>query len=296
MKPANSTPPKRSLDDNNVGKISSNRNETSMRSFCIAFRPYDKILLFPPSRENASLLRQAVEEHWTVDAETNEDDCYTLKLSGTPFLKHTGREHAILLKCLCSVVLERLKAYGWELVLCTDLSCKTDLTAWYFRRFALPAPESPPSKNDSASNGSGKRAAPSAIAKTWSFVCLSLSKNRQVQLINAPGMLHHAMKQAVQTYYRLGIDKEIDHGGDYEIKLNGSPWDTKNREQIVAALKMMLAVFRKFAANGFHLYGLVNLKVVHNDREVRACFETCLMISGNSRFPIFRVRSQSDIS
>jgi hypothetical protein len=222
-------------------------DESELRSFCLAFRPDNIIHLFPPSKQMAYLLRDTVEKHWSIDSNEIVPYCYTLNLQGSPFLMYSTRENALLVKNICCLLLERFKAHGWQLVVCTDLSCKTELTSWYFAR--LPTDE----------NGEILRSP--LLDHSSRLVCLSLSANRKLQLINASSTLKRDFLELVEANYPMGVDQENHYGKDYQIKLKGTPWDTENRDEIVAACQLIVAMFHHFRANGYHLYGLVNLKV-----------------------------------
>lgn len=252
-------------------------DEGSVRLFCITFRPHDKILLFPPSLQTAKLLRSIVETNWGLDSHETAPDCYTLNLTGSPFLKHARRENAIMVKYLCCCILDRFKEHGWDLIVCADLSCKTDLTAWYFARSGPRTATSLPPQfrgggagDDDASDsgsqsgsisGTVERRSSNAVDLTPpSLVCLSLSKTRKLQLINAPLILQRVLKNLAQSTYAPGLNTDAQRGKHYELKLNGSPWETTNREQLTAACRMLSAIFAEFNERGYRFYGLVNFK------------------------------------
>lgn len=249
-------------------------DESSVRLFCVTFRPHDKILLFPPTLQTGTLLRKAVEDgNWGIDSQETALDCYTLNLTGSPFLKHARRESALLMKFLCCTILDRFKENGWDLIVCADLSCKTDLTAWYFARSAprasLPHLHQRAGVDDDASDsgsasgsiaGGLDRKMSSVESNPPSLVCVSLSKTRKLQLINAPLLLQRVLKRVVLATYAPGLNADSQRGRHYELKLNGSPWETTNREQLTAACRMLSSIFAEFNARGYAFYGLVNFK------------------------------------
>lgn len=163
-----------------------------LQLFCIAFRPENKIHLFPPSKPTAELLRDTVKEHWGVEAEHVAKNCYTLSLGGTPFLVYARREDALLIKYTCCLILEKFKAQGWELVVCTDLSSKTDLTTWYFAKTQMEAHEG---------------VTPPRAKVTSSLVCVSLSAKRKLQLINATATLQKLLHDVATEHYEPGVDQ-----------------------------------------------------------------------------------------
>lgn len=168
------------------------KDDNNLRSFCIAFRPDNKIHVFPPSRQTAQLLKVTVEAYWGIDSEEVATNCYTLNLEGAPFLMYSRRENALQIKYICCLILEQFRIHGWELVVCTDLSSKTDLTAWYFERVPMDA------------HGRPLLAVPEG---NTSLVCLSLSAKRKLQLINASAPLQTILRNVVIANYEPGLDQ-----------------------------------------------------------------------------------------
>lgn len=224
--------------------INDYEDDSDLHTFCLAFRPDNRIHLFPPTKQTALLLRETVAKHWTLEADTFSTDCYTLSLKGTPFLMYSRRENAMLVKLVCCLILERFKTYGWTLVAWTDLSRKMDLTAWYF------------TKGTFVRDGDNAKAA----TEPW-IICLSLSAKQNLQLINAPPDLHRVLYDLVDASYDAGIEREAQYGRDYQIKLKGTPWDTEVRDEITAACELISDAFSELERRGYHFYGSVNLKV-----------------------------------
>jgi hypothetical protein len=132
---------------------------------------------------------------------------FNIKLSGNPFSKGSGKEEALDSKLMCCALLTALHSIGWELCVSSDLGRTTDLTTWFFQRnLSLIGKQLPPDGG---------------------IVCLSLSSNDKLQLVNAPGYLQ---KELLQCVGPLLQNHEV-HGNDFEVKLMGYPWSNDNFEE-----------------------------------------------------------------
>ena len=68
------------------------------------------------------------------------------------------------------------------------------------------------------------------------------------------------MKGAVSATYSYGIQSEELLGAEYELNLNGYPWQTSGFEEGVVARRTLLEIIRRFDAQRFRFYTTANLK------------------------------------
>lgn len=206
--------------------------------FSLTFRMQDKIKMTLADNQVVGVVRNAVIQFWSPGIQVDgvdKDGSYEIKFNGLPFCKAGSHESAIQSKKVCCKILSDLHALGWRLMVCSDLSRTTDLTTWFFQKATVES-------------------------KPQLVVCVSLSSQDSLQLINAPESLRPAFKEAVSTGYSYGIQEERPYGQDFEVKLRGYPWNSANLEEGIFARRLILELFRKFDQNRFQFYGTANLK------------------------------------
>lgn len=91
-------------------------------------------------------------------------------------------------------------------------------------------------------------------------ICLSMSGYDSLQLVNAATPMRQLLRKAVRSVYSPGISHSCVMGKDYELVLNGYPWQSADFGEGVMARKALLQAIRCFDAERFRLIGTVNLK------------------------------------
>lgn len=206
--------------------------------FSLTFRMQDKIKMTLADNQVINVVRNAVTQCWNPGIQVDgidKDGSYEIKFNGLPFCKAGSHESAIQSKRVCCKMLTDLHALGWRLMVCSDLSRTTDLTTLFFQKAAVES-------------------------KPQLMICVSLSSQDSLQLINAPESMRSVFKEAVAAGYSYGIQEERPYGADYELKLRGYPWNSANLEEGIFARRLLLEVFRRFDQHRYQFYGTANLK------------------------------------
>ncbi|CAF0781579.1 unnamed protein product [Rotaria sp. Silwood1] len=96
--------------------------------------------------------------------------------------------------------------------------------------------------------------------------CLTLNWTDRLRLIRFPTNIISVIRQAIQTSWYPGLQKEKEYAGAYEFKLNGNPWHGQGSEA-VEARAMMMAVLSALHHQGWYLLMSTDVSKKKSDKD-----------------------------
>ena len=206
--------------------------------FCIAFRPSDKIRIIYGTDHEISIIRQIIEQSWSRGIQREQflfNGVHEFKLKGNPFQVYTSSFDAASSRIMAGNILHRLQRDGWKLLVSSDLTRRTDLTTWIFKK------------------------APSAAISSRPLLIVGLSSTDSLMILNAPEELHQTFKIIVENSWSRGIQKWSFENNVLVIKLYGTPWNPDGQETVCSRL-LLQNLIQDLYKKQWRLYGNSNLK------------------------------------
>ena len=205
---------------------------------CIAVRAFDRLRIILGSDHEVAIVRQIIQETWPkgIQKETFQlNGVHEFKLKGNPFCSASSSSEAIACRRMAERILHRLYRDGWKLQLSSNLTRKTDLTSWIFKKVPVVEVSSQP------------------------FLVVGLSGYDSLMILNAPMDLHQLFKDAIERSWPNGIQKWKYENEVLIAKLKGYPW-CPNGEETVHSRVVIQAIISDLMPKQWNLYGNSNLK------------------------------------
>ncbi|KAF9426269.1 hypothetical protein BGZ94_006750 [Podila epigama] len=210
---------------------------------CISLNESDKIRLIGTPPEITQPMRTAILTSWgTIQRERNYFGAHEFKMLGNPWFGQS--EEAVKSRKLITAVLRVMANFGWNLIQAADVSKKQgDKDSLFFE----PGPVQDPQAE-----------------------MFSISFNRwdRIRVIDAP----HAVpfvKQAIQTQWKFGIQREKIYAGAQEFKLAGTPFFADGAEAVYIRL-LLSQVLANLKAQGYKLYTSVDISAGADGEDVES--------------------------
>ncbi|KAF9187942.1 hypothetical protein BGZ51_001634 [Haplosporangium sp. Z 767] len=227
---------------------------SSIRICTIALSGTDKIRLIGTPDPLTPLLRSAILSTWgTIQRECNFAGSHEFKLSGTPW-DGQGPDTVRSRRLLSSILFTMARA-GWNLLQATDVSMREHHKDTLFFEYTEP---------------------PGGVETLHEveLFAVSFHKSDRIRIISQQSpqvaiRMMELVKQAVVSQWKYGIQEEQDYCGALEIKLQGNPWSSKGDESVYARV-MLAQIIANFRAEGFKLYGCIDIGEGHDSNDIES--------------------------
>lgn len=199
----------------------------------ISFNMTDRVRLIGLPIDVINSMRTAITHSWgVIQKESDYYGTYEFKLTGNPWY---GRgEDAVYSRRLLAAILRTMAQLGWNLLQAADVSKKPyDKDTLFFEK-GMPDPDA-------------------------ALFAMSFNMKDRIRLIDAPSFAA-CVKDAIQSQWYNGIQKERDYCGSIEFKLSGNPW-YPNGSETVSGRMLLCQIIANVRAKGFKLYGSVDISI-----------------------------------
>ncbi|KAG0335722.1 hypothetical protein BG004_008351, partial [Podila humilis] len=218
-------------------------HEQSTRICCITLNEADKIRLIgcPPDITNG--IRLAIRQGWgAIQRESDYSGAHEFKIMGNPW--YGQGEESVQSRKLITSVLRVMANYGWNLIQAADVSKKqTDKDSLFFELGQFQDPQA-------------------------DLFAISFNRSDRIRVIDAPHVVPW-VKQAIQTQWRQGIQKEQTYATAHEFKLSGNPFYSDGSSAVFA--RMLLAqILANLRAQGYKLYTSVDISIGSDGMDVES--------------------------
>ena len=206
---------------------------------CISIGGPDTIYLIHDSDHEAAIIRHTIQKAWPkgIQKETFVlNGAYEFKLKGYPFLAGTSKSDAVACRRMAERILHRLYQDGWRLHMSSNLTQKSELTTWIFKKVPVVDVSSHP------------------------FLVVGLSSFDSLMILNAPMDLHRLFKNAIERSWPRGIQKwKYDENEVLMIKLKGCPWSPYSEDTVYSRV-ILQTIISDLMSRHWNLYGNSNIR------------------------------------
>jgi len=204
----------------------------------MSFARRDRIRLVGCPPDLRVKLRSTIQNYWGhIQAEKVNDGALEFKLEGNPWSSWSSEEDYVLSRQLLAGLLACSITYGWKLIQASDITKVDGEKDVMFFENATPEPD-------------------------VSVMVMSLHSSDTIRLINADQYHKQLLKDAVKSQWKLGIERDGEYHGSYEIKMTGKPWvqsESGGHKNSVLRTCLMCQIIANFKVVGYKLYGCVNI-------------------------------------
>lgn len=200
--------------------------DTKIKVCSISLCLSDRIRLIGFPIEITNAIRIAITDSWDrIQKEADFFNTYEFKLKGNPW--NAQNEQAVRSRRLLMAILIAMAKFGWNLLHSVDVSKHVqDKDTLFFKK----------GKSD----------------PDIKLYAMTLNLSDRIRIVDAPSSIILSVKDAIQSQWHKGIQKEGEYQESIEFKLAGRPWLPQGSE-INPARMLLCQILSNFREKGYKL-------------------------------------------